>query len=227
MEEAVIVVEAALENRALSCVTAARELLVMDPASYASAGDLLVTLRKLRKSMEQSFDPIITKLNAAHREALERKRQYVEPVDRAERMVKTAMRGYEDQTAATQARAQTALMAEARAEAERRRTEAVANLKRQGEFAAAAQMAAQALEVPAVFVPEATPQVDGVTSRLLYRALVIDFPALVAAVAAGEVPLAALKADLVFLNGQARALKQFLKYPGVRIEEERVMAVRA
>ena len=44
-----------------------------------------------------------------------------------------------------------------------------------------------------------------------------DLAALVAAVAAGEVPLAALEPHLPFLNQQARALKDELRYPGVQV----------
>jgi hypothetical protein len=47
--------------------------------------------------------------------------------------------------------------------------------------------------------------------------------ALVKAVAAGTVPIQALEANTVFLNGQARMLKAALAYPGVKAIERHAL----
>lgn len=72
-------------------------------------------------------------------------------------------------------------------------------------------------------VPTEAPKVSGISRRDNWTAVVEDLGKLVAAVAAGTVPLRALQPDMAFLNKQAKALQQDLSYPGVRPHKERVL----
>lgn len=68
-------------------------------------------------------------------------------------------------------------------------------------------------------------ETDDVHSRESWKAEVIDFEALVKAVAKGKVPLMALKADTTWLNKQATSLRDELKYPGVKsVKKESLVA---
>jgi len=63
------------------------------------------------------------------------------------------------------------------------------------------------------------PKAQGVTSsgEGVFSAEVTDLMELVKAVAAGKVPLFAIEANQKFLNNQAKAMKQLLAYPGVKV----------
>lgn len=68
-----------------------------------------------------------------------------------------------------------------------------------------------------VIVQKSNVKVAGEVAKQTYSAQVTDFAALVRAVAAGVVPIQALKADEPWLNSQARAFKDGLAYPGVKV----------
>jgi hypothetical protein len=74
--------------------------------------------------------------------------------------------------------------------------------------------------VPPVYVPPAVPKGMGNFTRRTWCAEVVDLMALVKAVAIGKVPLQAIEANTVFLNGQARMVKSALAYDGVRAVEK-------
>jgi hypothetical protein len=83
----------------------------------------------------------------------------------------------------------------------------------------------------AVFAPRppvaAAPRVEGVSFRDTYTAEVFDLMALVRAVATGLAPITLLQVNTTALNGMARALKNALALPGVRVISGRVAAVRS
>lgn len=215
-----------IETTALSRIDQARQLRVRDETDYASAGDFLLALRGLRRSIDDTFDAPIAAAHAAHRAAIAAKKKHADKVDEAERIVKREMgRFLKDQEDRRLAH-ETALEARAQAEAEARRAQEVERLAAAGETVAAAAVAAEPLEVPAVFVPPSVPHVSGISARKTYRAVVTDLLALVAAVASRRVPKEALLANQPFLNAQARDQKQALGWPGVAVEEEQVVVTR-
>ena len=67
----------------------------------------------------------------------------------------------------------------------------------------------------------------GISTRITYKATVIDKLALVQACAEGKVPLNAVDVNMPFLNNQARAMKETLTYPGIMVEQETAIASRS
>ena len=75
---------------------------------------------------------------------------------------------------------------------------------------------------PPVVVQKTTPKLKGgPVYRTIWKHEVVDLMALVGAVASGNAPALALKADSVFLGEQARSLKNTMNFPGVRAYSER------
>lgn len=70
----------------------------------------------------------------------------------------------------------------------------------------------------------APPKVAGIASKGVWKAEVTDKKALVRAVADDLVPLTAVDVSTTVLGQMARALKQDLKWPGIRVWEERGIA---
>lgn len=85
------------------------------------------------------------------------------------------------------------------------------------------EAAEQALEEPMepVFVQSAAPpKIEGSYGRVTYSATVVSLMELVKAVAAGKVPITAIEANMVFLNGRARSDKEGFSIPGVKLNKE-------
>ena len=79
---------------------------------------------------------------------------------------------------------------------------------------------------PPPAVSQEPPKIAGISTRTTYSAEVTDLMALVKAVAAGAVPLVVLQADMKVLNAQAKALKEHLVYPGVKVVSSSSIAAR-
>lgn len=75
------------------------------------------------------------------------------------------------------------------------------------------------VNVAPVMATTQVPKAQGITDSGdgVFSAEVTDLMALVKAVASGAVPIMALEANQKWLNGQAKAMKQFLAYPGVKV----------
>ena len=171
-------------------------------------------------------------------------------MDEAERLVKGKMAAYrqmqeiearERQRVADEAarrvadEARAAAQAEARRLAEEARAAEVARLRAEGETRranAAAKAAVFVAPVPVVpvapaVVPYVAPaQAAGVTFREKWTATVLDFPALVRAVADGKAPLTLLDANQSALNKHAVAHQNFSPIPGVAFSCEKVVSAR-
>ena len=136
--------------------------------------------------------------------------------------MKGALAGYE------QEQTQLRRVAEVAAEAERMRLADEIRQKNALQTEAGGIMASFAPE-PVVAVRPARmepPKAEGISFRTQYRAEVVDFAALVQAVATRKAPLTLLQPDQAALNQMARAMKQAMNLPGVRLIKERVVAAR-
>lgn len=205
-------------------------LVVTDPPSFERAGLFLRTVKEYLKRVDEVFQPIVQKAHAAWKEALGQKQKLETPALEAERALKATRAAWDEK--------QRALIREAEAQAaqERRRLEDEAKLQAalEAESRGDQEGAARILEAPAppvpIIVPMAVtptlPKSEGSSFRTYYRAEVTDLRALIVAVAAGTASMTYLQPNMVALNGSARALKEELKVPGVRVILERGEAVR-
>ena len=171
------------------------------------------------------FSPIIEKAHAAHKEAIAQRTRLEAPLRQAETVLKGRVVAFLDQEAALRRVEEARLMA-AQAQAEESRRVAEAAALEQAGLHVEAEAVLTAPPPPPVPVTLAPPQADGVSTREVWRAEVRDLAALVRAVAEGKVPAAAVEPCLPFLNGQARALKGLMAYPGVQAVKETVVAVK-
>src|SRR3990167_6008736 len=96
----------ALEQRALALPDQARSLLVCDDTTYQQAGVLFLRIKTLRKEVVATFDPIIAKAHATHKEACAQKKRHDEPLALAESVVEGRMTAYRTQQARITAEAQ-------------------------------------------------------------------------------------------------------------------------
>lgn len=141
----------------------------------------------------------------------------------AEQLIKRAMATFDEEQERRRRDAQRKL--DEAAEKERRRlAQQAERAAAKGDTDKAAELTERAAMTVAPIAQQDRPTVSGISRRETWRAEVTDLRALVRGVADGHVPLAAIEANQSFLNGQARALRSELRYPGVRPIPERTIA---
>jgi hypothetical protein len=125
--------------------------------------------------------------------------------------------------------------AEEAAERATREQDAAARRKAQEEAARAgaeadkiiAQAAAEERKLEPVAVVPEKPVNNGLAPRTYWKATVVDFPQLIAAVATAQISPEALLPNMPFLNDMATRLKDQVVIPGVRMDSEtRMMKTR-
>lgn len=193
----------------------AQGLLVVDEPTFVRAGELLLTIKGLRKAIEETFGPIVAKAHATWKEAIAQRKKHDEPLDQAERVVKGQLADYHD--------AQERIR---RAEEQRLRDEAALLEAAEAEAAGDTELAQDILETGptvAVVVPTSTPQMAGISYRETWGAEVTDIKALCEhVVKTGQTNL--VEPNMTALNGLARSLKDTLRIPGVRAVKSRSVA---
>lgn len=198
---------------------------IEDEGSFKEAGLFLVEIDRRSKWWEDLVSPAVESAFKAHKAICMVREEIAGPLKQSKKMVGNAMATWDfqqKQKAAEEARKQAAILRKQQEDAALAQAQ---QLQDSGHKELADAVMDQPIHTP-VFSPP-TPKADGIGFRSTWSAEVLDFNALVIAVAAGKVPLAALKVDPVFLNRQASSLKNELRYPGVRVSENRVAAVRS
>lgn len=205
-------------------------LVITDQPSFERAGVFLRSVKEYLKRVGEVFDPIVRKAHGAWKEALEQQKKLEAPALEAERVLKGMMGHYDMEQRRLAQEAQRL----ADAESQRLQDEVTLKAALEAEARGDDQGAARILEAPTPPVPIIVPaaivpplaKADGVSFRSNYSAEITDLKALVQAVAAGQVPLAYVQGNLPALNQAAKAMKEELRIPGVRVVVERVGTVR-
>lgn len=112
--------------QALSLVEEANALQIIDDNSYRLAGEFLRERTKpLLAEADRIFDPIIKAAHDSHKAALAAKKEAIDPINRADSIVRRAMSAYSDEQLRRQREEEARIAAEIRrAEQERLREEA-------------------------------------------------------------------------------------------------------
>jgi hypothetical protein len=213
----------AIVDDARTLLAAAESFSVKNGEQYVDAAVRLKAVKAKQKDLKALREAITKPMNAALDAVRDLFARPEGALKTAETMLKGAMDEYDAAVELKRANAQRALDEEA--ERQRRKLEQQAQKARdKGQAEKAAQLNERASMVVAPIVQQESPRVSGIARREIWHAEITDFRALVRGVANGEVPLAALDANRTFLNGQARALRAELRYPGVRAVPERNIA---
>jgi len=202
----------------------AQTLQVTDDLSYEQAGQLRVSIDKKRKGGEGIVDMVTAPL---YRKWKDFRSLLMGPVDtrtQALKLLSDKRLAYEREQQRKAEEARREAEAAARKEQERLNKlalERAARAEARGDVAKAEEILETVPQVPIpILTTPAVQKTKGVTKVVYWSAEVTDLAALVTAVAAGEVPLEAVTANLPWLNRTAAALKQNLKYAGVRVVSE-------
>lgn len=215
-----------LESQALTIPERARNLKISTNADYLGACELVKTIKALRAEIASSFEPIRTKAHQAWKEAIRQQDKVEAPLEEGERRVKAVIALWLTEQERLRKQEELRLQQQAQAEEERRQLENAVILDDLGETDEANRLLDEKVEAPAIVLGRFTPQVQGVSMSQRYSAEVTNLMDLVKAVAQGKAPIQCLKADQVFLNRQAVAMRTAMSYPGVRLKKESSVGVR-
>ena len=221
--------ESELKQEALTVVQRATLVKITDQTSYDSAAVLLTECIKpmrarwkeywetLREPAYRAYQGIMTKFNDGDK-----------PLEQAERVVKQAISAWDIE----QERIRQELQRKAQEEAEDAEAEARLRAAIVAEQSGASEQEVTAIvETPVMVVaPPVEPvyvKASGISRRANWKAKVVDFKALVKAVAAGKVPLEYLLPNDAALNARAKADKGTLNIAGVIAYDDPVVSGRS
>jgi hypothetical protein len=199
---------------------------IIDQPSYEMAAAHLRAIKGLQAEADQTFDPIIQKAYAAHREALAQKKRICEPLTQAEALLKRNMGAYVQEQERLRREEERRLREEAErlaAEEREREIEAAESLGVSAEEIAV--IAEAPLRRPPVVVA-APPKVAGISSREIWKAEVTNLQLLVKYVAAHPELSNLLSPNMPAINALARSLRSALHVPGIKVYPEANIASR-
>jgi hypothetical protein len=206
----------------------AKLILVRDQESLERANSIFITIKGLRKKIEETFSPIISKAFAAHKEAVAQRKKVEEPLILAESWLNAQVTEYHKVQERIRAEEERRLREAAiKAEVERRKAEEEARIKAAAELeAAGAKEEAEAVMAEAleevdkpmeVYVPPPeTPKVtlSGATVKTTWTFEIVN---------EALIPRQFLTPDIVKIGGIVRSLKGQTNIPGVKAVEKKSM----
>src|SRR3990167_2768459 len=169
-----------LEGKALTTVTQAQELTVKNQASYDFANNFLRVVKELQRTISDTFRPIISAANATWKGALAEEKKHLEPLQKAEALVKAKMLEWMQEQERARREQETRLQAEA----EKERQEALAKAeaaRANGKEARAEKYEEKAANIIAPCLSSSFDK-GSVSVRKTYRAEVVSLIELVKAV---------------------------------------------
>jgi len=191
------------------------------------AGELLKNVKRLMNEVKETFAEPKAAADHTHKVICAAETKHMTPLKRSELTIKNLISGYIDLCERQRREAERKAQEIARKQAEEERLALAVEAEQiAGKEAADAILAAPVVVERPIVAAMPAQKISGISSRKNYKAEVIDLMALVRAVAAKEVPLSALEANMKFLNNQAKALQANLIYPGVRVIAENIIGAR-
>lgn len=197
----------------------ARTLLVESPDQLTQANDGLRRIKEAAKRTEEFFKPMKRAADEAKKKILDAERQLTGPLNEAEAACKGAISSYLQAEERKRLEEQQRLQAQADEEARRQR-EALEKRAAQAKRPETQQRhleAAQAIQAPVVHIAPSIPKVDGLVTRKIWKARVVD---------ATQVPREFLTVNEKALDAYAKATKGSAQVPGVMFYEEQQLASR-
>lgn len=153
---------------------AAKELRIDDQPSYDIAGQFLLMLKKREEEINKTFDPVIKAAYNAHKTALAARDEHLEPVSRAEKIVKDMMKDFQAIEEKRLKDEEKRLREEARKADEAERVERAKELMAAGRPEDVIALLEGEPEPMPVVVPTEMPKSKGIVTRTVWKFKIID-----------------------------------------------------
>lgn len=178
---------------------------------YVKAGNILLTIKEIRKKIEATFKPIKQKFDAAKKEVLDQEKAADKPLIEAEMYIKPLIAGYLAEQERIRKAEEEKLREEARKQEEDRRLQEAVAAEQNGNKEEAEAIIEAPVQAPPVVVPKTVPKVEGISMRENWKFRIVDEK---------KIPRDFLKVDEVKIGQYVRAMKSAGNIPGVEIYNE-------
>lgn len=207
-----------LEKETLGFPNRAKRIIVYDNKTLSTANDFLLSIKQLRKEIADTFNPIIEKAHKAHKEAVNQKKRYEEPLKEAEKTIKLQIASYMDE----QRRIQREAEEKARREEEERQKKETEILERAKKYEDAgmkeeAEQIKNDIPLPKPMEIPSTPELEGISISRIWKWRVVD---------KNLIPREYLIVDSAKITSLVKATKGQIKIPGIEIYPEDSVAAR-
>jgi hypothetical protein len=214
-----------LETQQLSRQTAfwidlAEHTAIHDQPSVEMAAGHLQAIAELKREADKTFDPIISKAHAAHKEALSQKKRIVQPLDEAEVIIKKKLGAWTQEQQRIRFEEERRLREEAERQAAEEREKELEAAEALGATADEVQALAEAPLVRKPILVAAPLKPTGISTREIWKAEVTDVVALIQYVAAHPEYADLLAPNMPAINALARSRRSMLRIPGVKVWNE-------
>ena len=211
-----------IEKETNDVISQANAIVVTSNEQETKAVEFLKIVKNMQKEISETFDPIVEKAHAAHKEATGQRNKFLNPLLEAEKRIKRMVGDFRLEMERKRIEQERKIREEAekKAEAERQR------LAKQAEKAAAkgneekaAELLArsEAVQAPTVIVEKQTVKQEGMGVRTVWKAKIVD-PA--------AVPREYCSPNIELISSIAKSTKGTLKISGVEFYEESVVSMR-
>lgn len=203
----------ALERQVVSMQQTVDSLKIMNAEQYVRAGEVSKGIAALSKEVANTFDPIIAKAHAAHKEACEQKRKVLAPLEDNQKKVDTLILAWDREQERQRREDEERLAAQAKKEADDRAIREAQELQAQGEHELADVVIENqaAAPAPVVSIASSVPKIQGIAKRTNWRWRVKN---------AALIPREYLQPNEIAINGVVRSLKDKTVIPGIEIYSE-------
>jgi len=154
-------------------VVRAEGLVIQSDEDCEMAAGMLRELAAGMRRVDEVFDPIIKKANAAHKEAIAKKREIVAPLLKGDRRLRDLVGDYRSEQERRRKAEEQERRRKAQAEEEERRLTEAADLEASGQTEEAEAVLERPMEV-AVPLPPPPPKMDGVAVRMAWTFQIVD-----------------------------------------------------
>lgn len=204
-----------------------RAMVVTTAEEFEQTGLIRKTIKAKLEELEEFIEPIRKAQYEAYQTTLGQKKLVSGPLESADAIL-VRLRGEWTQHLERERQKEQERLLEVEREKEReRQLEEATRLAEAGHADAAAELLEEEVYVSPTVIKVEKPASDpDFQQRKLWSAEVVDFRALVNAVAKGDAPIECLKADMPFLNKQAQAFRGGLNIVGVKAVSRVSEAVR-
>jgi len=204
----------------------ANTLVVTTADQYEYAGSFLKQIKNTQGRVAEYWGPLKNRAYDTWKQITSKEKEMLDPLKESENWVKVKMLNFQRIEEQNRLEEQRKLQAQAEEKARRERERLIKEAEKLKTPELKEQRLAEAemVEAPVITVHKETPKVEGISTRKIWKAEVIDKRNFIVAALNDENLLAYIQIDQSALNKVASATKGAIKYPGIRFYEEEIMS---
>lgn len=202
---------------ALSVPDQAKQISIKTMDDYVRAGEIMLTIKAIRKKITETFKPIKQKMDAAKQEVLDQERAADAPLKEAESWLSPQIITWNREQERIRQEEEARLREIARKEEEERQLQEAILAEQSGQKEEAEAIISAPVQAAPVVVPKAVPKVAGMSIRDNWKFRIINEKL---------IPREYLKVDEVKIGLVVRGMKAMTNIPGVEVYNEGTVSGR-